>query len=291
MKKTILIILILISTAAMVYAGGITEENGRVKLEVWYSINRENRELFTSLINSFRKTHPQIDINLTYTGSYGESAVEISSAKMDGKEPDAIFTAASQLFSGEDGIFLLEDAGGLFDYDDFQSSMLEYGEYNSRLASLPFAVSTMVIYYNAEIMRNASIDLVSNPPRTWDEFLEVALLIREADPSISVFDTSDSAWLFKTMLFQNDNDIVISDNGKITPVFQEESGVEAARFWKALVESSIMTPQGHESADNRFISGDLAFLASSSNRMPRFKDKIRFEIGAIEIPYLSLIHI
>ncbi len=287
MKKTILIILVLLSALAMVYGGGNIEGNEKVKLEVWYSINKENRELFTSLVKSFKKTHPRVDINLTYTGSYGESATEISSAKLEGKEPDVIFTAASQLFSGEDDNFILDGADDFFDYDDFQSSMLEYGKYNSRLASLPFAVSTMVIYYNAEIIRNSSIDILNNPPRTWDEFLEMALLIQEANPSISVFDTSDSAWLFKTMLLQNDNDIVMSDNGNITPVFQEVSGVEVASFWKTLVDNSIMPAQGHESADNRFIAGDLVFLASSTNRLPRFKDKITFEIGAIEIPYFK----
>lgn len=291
MKKTILIILILLSVVASVFAGGTKEsadkENDKVKLDVWYSISGENGELFKSIVKSFHKTHQEIDVKLTYTGSYGESATEISNAKTDGKEPDIIITAASQLFSGEDGNYILENNDALFDYDDFEESTLDYASYNSRLASLPYAISTMVIYYNADIIKNAGIDLENNPPRTWDEFMEVALLIQKADSEISVFDTSDSVWLFKSMLYQNDNDIVINDGGKITPVFQEESGVEVAEFWKALVDKSIMPVGEHESADNRFIAEDLVFLASSSSRISKLKEKIKFEIGAIEMPYFK----
>ncbi len=291
MKKTILIILILLSVVASVFGGGTKEsadkENDKVKLDVWYSISGENGELFKSIVKSFHKTHPEIDVKLTYTGSYGESAAEISNAKTDGNEPDIIITAASQLFSGEDGNYILENNDALFDYDDFEESTLEYASYNSRLSSLPYAISTMVIYYNADIIKDAGIDLVNNPPRTWDEFIEIALLIQKADSETSVFDTSDSVWLFKSMLYQNDNDIVINDGGKITPVFQDESGVEVAEFWKALVNKSIMQPGGHESADNRFIAEDLVFLASSSSRISKLKEKIKFEIGAIEMPYFK----
>ena len=55
------------------------------------------------------------------------------------------------------------------------------------------------------------------------------------------FDTSDSKWIFKSMLKQNGNNIVNENAGKITPVFQEESAVEVAKFWQRLVDEKVKT--------------------------------------------------
>ena len=47
-----------------------------------------------------------------------------------------------------------------------------------------------------------------------------------------------------------------------------------------------MAPDEHELAESKFLSGNLAFLAMSSNRISRW-DEAQIHIGAIEMPYFT----
>ncbi len=295
MKKAILIGLVLLLATASVFAEGKTETSKTetkpevVNLKVWYSISGKNGTFFESQVASFLEAHPEIKIELTYTGSYADSATKISAAKLAGTAPDLVFTSASQLYPGEDEDFsmeeLVKDSG--INYNDFQQGILEYAKYNGRLASLPFAISTQVIYYNVDLVKNAGLDLVNNPPKTWAEFVEVCKKVQAANSGIWGFDTSDGVWLVKSMFYQNGNTVVKQEGETITPVFDQESGIEVAEFWKSLVDQNIMPAQQHDNAEKKFLAGSLAFVAATSNRISKWTGSTTFEIGAIEMPYFK----
>ncbi len=295
MKKAILIGLVLLLAVTSVFAEGKTETSKTetkpevVNLKVWYSISGKNGTFFESQVASFLEAHPEINIELTYTGSYADSATKISAAKLAGTAPDLVFTSASQLYPGEDEDFsmeeLVKDSG--INYNDFQQGILEYAKYNGRLASLPFAISTQVIYYNVDLVKNAGLDLVNNPPKTWAEFVEVCKKVQAANSGIWGFDTSDGVWLVKSMLYQNGNTVVKQEGETITPVFDQESGIEVAEFWKSLVDQNIMPAQQHDNAEKKFLAGSLAFVAATSNRISKWTGSTTFEIGAIEMPYFK----
>ena len=90
------------------------------------------------------------------------------------------------------------------------------------------------------------------------------------------------------MLYQNGNEIVsLSDDGKITPLFAEESGIEVARFWAKMIEEKIMAKNQHDNAENKFLSGKLVFIAATSNRIAKWAESVQFNIAAIEMPYFT----
>lgn len=295
MKKGILVILVLLLAVTTVFAQGKTEASKTetrpevVKLKVWYSISGKNGTFFESQVAAFLAEHPEIEVELTYTGSYADSATKISAAKLAGESPDLVFTSASQLYPGEDENFSMEELvkDSDFDYEDFQPGVLEYAKYNGRLASLPFAISTQVIYYNVDLVKNAGLDLEKNPPKTWAEFVEVCKKVQAANSGIWGFDTSDGVWLIKSMFYQNGNTVVEQDGETITPVFDQASGVEVAEFWKSLVDQKIMPAQQHDNAEKKFLAGSLAFIAATSNRISKWTGSTSFEMGAIEMPYFK----
>ncbi|MBR4121326.1 MAG: ABC transporter substrate-binding protein [Spirochaetales bacterium] len=260
-------------------------------LKVWYSISGTNGQFFESQVRAFMEQNPQISIELTYTGSYSDSATKISAAKLAGNAPDVVITSASQLYTGEDDNFQIETdvLDPEFNVSDIREGILEYANYRGHLAAVPFSISTQVIYYNKDLAAKAGLDLETNPPKTWDEFLEVAKTIQAACPKGTYgFDTSDAKWLVKSMLYQNGNDIVsMSADGKITPLFAEESGIEVARFWAKLIEEKVMAKSQHDNAENKFLSGKLVFIAATSNRIAKWAESVQFNIGAIEMPYFK----
>ena len=267
------------------------EELAPASLKVWYSISGTNGQFFESQVKTFLEQNPQITIELTYTGGYSDSATKISAAKLAGNAPDVVITSASQLYTGEDDNFQIETdvLDPEFNVADIREGILEYANYRGHLAAVPFSISTQVIYYNKDLAAKAGLDLEANPPKTWDEFLEVAKTIQAACPKGTYgFDTSDAKWLVKSMLYQNGNDIVsMSADGKITPLFAEESGIEVAKFWAKLIDEKVMARSQHDNAENKFLSGKLVFIAATSNRIAKWAESVQFNIGAIEMPYFK----
>ena len=260
-------------------------------IKVWYSISGTNGQFFESQVKSFMEQYPQIKVELTYTGSYADSATKISAAKLAGNSPDVAITSASQLYTGEDGNFSMEAdvLDPAFDVADVRPGILEYANYRGHLAAVPFSISTQVIYYNKDLAAKAGYDLEANPPGTWDEFLTVAKDIQsKCTKGTYGFDTSDAKWLVKNMLYQNGNEIVRMDgDGNVTPVFADESGIEVARFWARMIEEKVMAKSQHDNAENKFLSGKLVFIAATSNRIAKWAESVQFNIGAIEMPYFK----
>jgi len=297
MKKFALLVALLVVCASMVFAAGQTEKAppatprpAVVKLQVWYAMSGASGETFVKQAKAFDDARSDIELELTYSGSYADTATKVSAALLSGNAPDVAVMAAGQLYTGERGDFsmeqLVKDAD--FNKGDIYDGMWEYAKYDGRIASVPYGISTQVLYYNKKITDRAGLDL-SNPPKTWPEFLQVAKQAQQKGNTANVadfwgFDTSDGVWLIKSMLYQNGNKVVEKQGDKIVPVFQDAKGVQVAEFWKSLVDQNVMPAGQHNNAEKKFLAGNLAFIASSSNRISRWASNDVVEMGAIPMP-------
>lgn len=83
---------------------------------------------------------------------------------------------------------------------------------------------------------------------------------------------------------QNGCAIIENNDGQIVPIYNDAQALEVAEYWKSLVDEGIMPAGEHNNAENKFLSGNCAFIAASSNRISRWPGATEFEIGAIEMP-------
>ncbi len=294
MKKVIVCVLMLTLVMALGFSKGTQETAARpevVKLQVWYAIGGTSGETFLALAKAFDASRPDIELELTYSGNYADTATKVSASLLSGNAPDTAIMAAGQLYTGGRGNYCMENfvKDPEFKVDDIFKGMLEYGMYEGRIAAVPYGISSQVLYYNKDITDKAGLDLENNPPTTWAEFFQVAKTAMNSgnvnnSSDFYGFDTSDGVWLFKTMLGQNDNDLVRKSGDKVVPAFQEASGVEVAKFWKSLVDANLMPAGQHNNAEKKFLGGNLAFIAASSNRVSRWQGNTSFKLGAIMMP-------
>ena len=268
------------------------EDRIPVTLDVWYAVSGESGEAFTRLAEGFDAQSELVSLELSYSGNSADTATKVGAALLGGNQPDVALMYAGPLYTGGRGDFTTARYAQResFDYDDIFSGMWEYCKYSEGdVCAIPYAISTEVMFYNKEILDAAGEDL-SNPPKTWAEFYELCQRLMEKNSGNSgfkAFDVGDAPWLFKTMLMQNGCPVVVSNNGEITPVFNNAEALEVAEFWKSLVDSGMMIPAEHNNAQNKFLSGNLAFIAMSSSRIARWEESASFEVGAIEMPYFK----
>jgi sn-glycerol 3-phosphate transport system substrate-binding protein len=175
-----------------------------------------------------------------------------------------------------------------FDINDIYEGMWEYTKYNGKISAVPYNISTPVLYYNAQILKDAGID-VTKAPKTWDELLDYAKKAKtNGNKSNSTdfwgFDTSDAPWTYKALLMQNGNSVVESKGDKVSPLFDNADGIETAAFWRKLVDEKVMPAGQHDLAEKKFLAGNLAMIISSSARMSKWTTDVKFGLGAFPLP-------
>ena len=262
------------------------------KLEVWYAVSGDSATLFNKQAEQFAKDTGVV-LEMSYSGGSSDTATKVAAALLNDTYPDVALMYAGPLYTGGQGNYKTKELVQRpdFDMDDIYEGVMDYCTYlDQGVCAIPYGISTQVMYYNKDVLAAAGVDM-TNPPRTWSEFYDVCKTVLEKGSGgrqdFRAFDTNDEAWLFKSMLMQNGCEIIQLDGDHVTPIFNNEKGVEVGEFWYSLIDSGIMSASEHSNAENNFLGGSLAFIAASSNRISRWAGTTQFEIGAIEMPYFT----
>src|SRR5690606_34753820 len=230
--------------------------SAQTTIDFWYAVGGEQGTALQEMITEFNATNEHgITVNATFSGSYGDTAQKVMASLAANTLPDGGLIPAGPLWTCREGNYLLEEhmAGpeGL-SADYFFPVLLEYNRYDGHLCSLPFNNSTMVMFYNQDLMEQAGLDPTA-PPQTWDELVAQATAIVEDVPGSIGVEVRDEAWWLKGLILQNGGQIVNEDAS--APLFQEEVGVQALEFWKELVDSGLMPAGQHDVSRDLFLSG------------------------------------
>ena len=271
-----------------------TEAPAREKqtLQVWYAVSGTSGDKFVAMSKAFDEGNDLVDLELSYSGGSADTATKVSAALLTNTQPDVALMYAGPLYTGGRNDYAMEELMKRegFGMDDIFPGMLDYCTYMGQgICAVPFGISTQVMYYNKTLLEKAGVDM-TNPPKTWQEFYDLCadLLTKVEGDDFTAFDVSDAPWLFKSMLKQNGCEIVVQgEDGKIKPVYNDAAALEVTDFWYSLVTSGIMAAGEHDNAENRFLSGNCAFIAATSNRISRWRGATEFELGAIEMPYFK----
>jgi sn-glycerol 3-phosphate transport system substrate-binding protein len=262
------------------------------KLQVWFAVSGANGEAFKGLLDRFNAVTADIDVSYSFSGSYGDTATKVSAALVSKTAPDVALMAAGPLYTGGQGDFYMEGKINEADFKkgDVFPGVWEYAKIKGRICAVPYGISVPILYYNKTILAKAGIDLAKNPPRSWDD---LARLARQAQANGNVtgstdfwgFDTTDAAWLFKTMLNQNGNTVINVKGDAITAAFADDSAVQVATWWKKLVDDKVMPVGQHSNAEKKFLSGNVAFLVATSARIAAWSKDPANPAGATAMPF------
>ena len=136
-------------------AAAFAEEN--VHLVFWHGMSGTNGEIIDYIVRTFNESHPGIEIEAQYQGSYEESINKLKAAMRTGDGPDMI-----QIY--EAGTRFMVDSGFVnpvqnlidkysIDVSHLEKHILDYYTVNDQLYSMPLNTSIPVLYYNADMLR------------------------------------------------------------------------------------------------------------------------------------------
>lgn len=148
--------------------------------------------------------------------------------------------------------------------DRFFPTFLNPSNLNGKIYGLPIAASARALYYNKDMF-----DKIGMPdgPKTWDDVRTAAAKI-SADGKTYGFGLqgkeieTDVYWYYALWSFGGD---VIGKNGKAA--FDSKAGVDAATFYKSLVDSKLTEPgptaYNREDVQNLFKQGRVSMVITA----------------------------
>lgn len=291
-QKTALLLVTIMALLALAGCGASAQEEATI--EVWYAISGTSGESLLAIIKDFEALNTGIKLEYSYSGGYSDTATKITAALQSNTPPDVLI-GGMPAYTGGYGNFY---AGEMvkkdpeFDYADVFSGLWDYAMYDGKICNIPFGISTPLMYYNRALLEGTGIDLESNPPETWDEFVEVckALKVHYAgDSNFVPFVVKDRPWLFKTQLRQVGNEVIHAneDYSEKTAAFGSLETAEVAAWWQTMAKEGLTTVGESANAENVFLAGMAAFFTGSSTKISSWTEVFGDDLRAIPMPYFT----
>lgn len=293
MKKTLITLLLAVALiASALGTAAFAEEN--VHLVFWHGMSGTNGEIIDYIVKTFNESHPGIEIEAQYQGSYEESINKLKAAMRTSDGPDMI-----QIY--EAGTRFMVDSGFVnpiqnlidkysIDVSHLEKHILDYYTVNDQLYSMPLNTSIPVLYYNADMLKAIGFE---GKPLTWDDIIDISIKVREAGLADSGIAVSNFAWWFEQVLVQQRYAMVDNDNGRSAAatrctLMDGDVALKMANKWLDMYKNGYIANIGFNTADNNayFWAGQTAMAVDSSGGLRNFLTNIgdSFELGVAFFP-------
>ncbi len=254
-------------------------------------------KIVNGIIADFETANPDIDVNAIYAGNYNDARVKALAALQSG-DPAQL----SVMFSID--VHELMDLDAIVPFDDvvttdeekawlgsFYPALMENGVVDGKTYGVPFQRSTIVMYYNKDLFREAGLD-PEKPPTTWDELAEMgaALTKKNSDGNVEQWgamipSTAYPYWMFGALTKQQ-GQVLMNQDGNET-YFNAPKVVDALNYWKDLGSKHGVMPEGTiewGTLRQNFLEQKTAIMWHSTGNLTTVKKNAEFDFGVAMLP-------
>jgi sn-glycerol 3-phosphate transport system substrate-binding protein len=245
----------------------------------------------------FEKENPGIKLKPIYSGSYQESIAKALTAVKSGEPPVTSILLSTDMFT-------LIDEDAIVPFDDliktnedrawlksFYPAFMENSQTGGKTWGIPFQRSTIVLYYNKELFKEAGLD-PNKPPATWKEMTEYAHKLTKRDPGgkvtqwgVQIPSSGFPYWLFQGLAIENGVNLM---NTAGTEVYYDKPEVIAAlQYWVDLVKKDKVHPEGiveWGTTPKDFFEKKVAMVWTTTGNLTNVKNNAKFDFGVAMLP-------
>jgi multiple sugar transport system substrate-binding protein len=261
-------LLLMILVMAISLAGCQTKQSGPVTIHV---LTMDQAGLkpaeIDQIARDFEAQNPDIKVVMEYVGyDYVHDKIVTGMAA----KPPAYDAAMIDVIWPDEFI----KSGYLLDVTDRVTKEMKDGMFpaswngitrNGKLYGMPWLMDVKYFMYNQDILNKAGI---SAPPKTWEELVEQAKIIKEKGlveyPIIWSWNQKEGVVCDFTVLLFGNGGAFLDANGK--PAFNNEKGVQVLTWMKQTLDEGLSNPSSISSDENavrdNFIAGNSAFAVN-----------------------------
>lgn len=251
------------------------------------------RPIHEQIIAEFNKVHPDVKVVIEAPQPDYEQLVQRTLSGIPQKNAPVIS------FQGVNQVRQFVDAKQAVDLSAFvkddprwkdkgyYQQMMALGRFGDRQMAIPFAISTPIMYFNADLFRKAGLD-PNNPPKTWPEVIAAAKKIQGAVPNATglFYDYQITGnWGFQVLVYSEGGSMMSADETDVA--FDKEPGLRAAKLLRSFVDEGVMKDWNRAQGEQAFIAGNVGFYFSSTSWLKGVEDKARFDMRTAFYPESS----
>ncbi|MCH3921060.1 MAG: ABC transporter substrate-binding protein [Sphaerochaeta sp.] len=188
-----------------------------IEITWWHALENQYSGLVDEIVNDFNNSQDKIKVKAEYIGSYSTVNETLVAAQVAGTGLPALVVANTPYVAQYGASGLCEDltpyiqATG-FDIHDFGEGMIQAAAYDGKQVSLPFLISTQILYYNKDMAKAKGVEI----PTQFKDMKEFLAKVSEfnADGTTKVWGTiipGWDQWYFETFFLNNGVNIVNPD--------------------------------------------------------------------------------
>jgi sn-glycerol 3-phosphate transport system substrate-binding protein len=254
-------------------------------------------KLIDAYASGFAGENAGIKVNPIYAGTYQETIVKALTAHKSGTPP-----VLSVLLSTD--MFTLIDEDAIVPFDEFVKTdedkkwlasffpgFMENSQTGGKTWGIPFQRSTVVLYWNKELFKEAGLD-PETPPKTWAEQLAFAQKLTKRDAAgnvtqwgIQIPSSGFPYWLFQGLSTQA-GAILANAAGDKTD-YANPAVVEALQYWVDLAQKHKVHPTGiveWGTTPRDFFERKVAMMWTTTGNLTNVRTNAKFPFGVGLLP-------
>ena len=265
----------------------------QVTLNVAYAYPQNYNEMMKELSERFEQAYPDINISFEQPATDYEALVaQLLRNRLIGQDmPDVAFHGLHRTRTLVDEKMVVPLDDFIANEPDWVSqgyipAMQSLANLRGKSYGLSFAVSTMIAYYNTDLVEQAGGD-PQKLPKTWDEMLALAKKIDSLGSDISgiywSYYESNNNWTFHSLVQNFGGLMMTPDEGRIA--FDGPGGRAALKLVRSFGEAGMIDMTDSQAMQS-FTAGKLGIVINSSSRITKVgKDTAgRFELVTTPLP-------
>jgi multiple sugar transport system substrate-binding protein len=268
------------------------ESGGKVAGEVSFMVFGDPDEIrgYRDVIRAYEEAHPDVDVQLIEASDRDDLIARLSTSFAGGRPPDLFLLNYRYYgqFASKDVLEPIErrvEASHVFGEEDFYEQALAAFRFDGELTCLPQNISSLVVYYNKDLFREAGIA----PPKAgwrWTDMIGAAKKLTKGD--VDGLGVEPQVIRLAPFVWSAGADLV--DDGEEPTHFTLDT-IEAQQamgdfFELHLADEVIPTEEEVKSEDleTRFMKGRLGMLMESRRATPTFRTIETFDWDVAPLP-------
>lgn len=241
------------------------------------------------LLDAFRAEHPEIELRLRPpTLDYDDLTQRLLRDNVSGSLPDVIFQGynRSALTVQRDlavplSPFLDADKG--WTGESYRATSDDLCRHNGQIYGLPFIISVPVLYYNADLVRQAGGD-PDHLPQTWEDITALAAKITALGGNRigGFFDYASAGnWTFMAVINAQGGKMMSPDDREIA--FNGPEGKRALDVVEMFGKAG-QVDMARDQVYQAFSAGTIGLVLTSSGFLKNLLKQAKFEVRTAAIP-------
>ncbi|NOY08101.1 MAG: extracellular solute-binding protein [Spirochaetes bacterium] len=189
MKKSFLLMLLMVALSFSVYSGGQKEKAKPKKVKIEYFLQKpETQDIMTKLIDMFMKENPNISVEMNVVP---DSKQVLLTRMASNDMPDVFSTWPNEVeFKLQCKEGYIADLTGQKYLKNVEASVMDTLRYKGKDYSLPISVNTMGVYYNTKLFKELGLTI----PKTYAEYINLLKTVKASGKYLPIVNADKDPW-------------------------------------------------------------------------------------------------